>query len=151
MGRDRQVERPRRDLLAALNTTGGGRSPVVPRCLAVLEERPEDAWPHFQRAWELTTRAPPEAEAGEVTARLTPNKRSESPGQGRLIRSSSWDTLGRDRLPTTSTPKRTVQEPSLRTPLVPVASGPRREAVSEGLRRGLTAEFDRISQLNATT
>ena len=87
----------------------------------------------------------------EVTARLTPNKRSDSPGQGRLIRSSSWDTLGRDRLPTTSTPKRTVQEPSLRTPLVPVASVPRREAAPEGLRRGLTAEFDRISQLNATT
>ena len=85
----------------------------------------------------------------EVTARLTPSKRPASPG--RLIRSSSWDALARDRQPTTSTPKKNLQEPSLRSPLVPVASFSRREAGAEGLRRGLTSEFDRISGLNTTS
>ena len=85
----------------------------------------------------------------EVTARLTPSKRPASPG--RIIRSSSWDALARDRQPTTSTPKKNLQEPSLRSPLVPVASFSRREAGAEGLRRGLTSEFDRISGLNTTS
>ena len=85
----------------------------------------------------------------EVTARLTPSRRAASPSEGRLIRSSSWDTLGRDRLPTTSTPVR--KEPNLRSPLVPSASLSRREAVPAGLRRGLTPEFDRIAAgLNET-
>ena len=79
----------------------------------------------------------------EVTARLTPSKRTASPSEGRLIRSSSWDTLGRDRLPATSTPVR--KEPNLRSPLVPSASLSRREAVPAGLRRGLTPDFDRIA------
>ena len=68
-----EVERPRRDLLESLNKTGGGRSPITERCLAVLADTPEEAWPHFQRAWALTTRDPPEAETEEVTARLTRN------------------------------------------------------------------------------
>ena len=85
----------------------------------------------------------------DVTARLTPSKRTASPSEGRLIRSSSWDTLGRDRLPATSTPVR--EEPNLRSPLVPSASLSRREAVPSGLRRGLTPEFDRIAAgLNET-
>ena len=85
----------------------------------------------------------------DVTARLSPSKSTASPSEGRLIRSSSWDTLGRDRLPATSTPVR--KEPNLRSPLVPSASLSRREAVPSGLRRGLTPEFDRIAAgLNET-
>ena len=84
-------------------------------------------------------------------ARLTPSKRASSPADRYQhtshIRSSSLDT---SRLaPTSSTPIRRNQEPSVKSPLIPSQSRTpgehfsRRE--SSSLRRVLSSEFDRLA------
>ena len=68
-----EVARPRELLQKAQAQTGGAASPVVARTLAVLAPDADAAWPHFARAWNLTSLPPPPLEAAEVTRRLKQN------------------------------------------------------------------------------
>ena len=91
----------------------------------------------------------------ENLSRLTPSKlRPPSPGDSRVLRSSSVDNLGgrSPAPPVTSTPLRSrALEPSYRSPLVTSAShtrGGEHQSRREhaGLRRVLSSEFDKLGR-----
>lgn len=68
-----EVDRPVELLKAALKQPGGAASPVVARNLAVLSQTPDDAYPYFAHAWNLTRAPAPALESLEVTRRLAQN------------------------------------------------------------------------------
>jgi hypothetical protein len=74
-----EVDRPTALLKKAMaDPKGGVASPIVARNLAVLAATPEDAWPLFERAWNLTAHGkPPPLETASVTARLGQNVADE--------------------------------------------------------------------------